>query len=371
MSCRPHRTSIVLGLFFGDEGKGVTTSYLARAGDLVVRFNGGHQAGHTVIKDDHRHVFSSFGSGTLNDAHTYWSEYCTFYPKAFYNEAVELKARGIEPVVHVHPLCPITTPWDVQYNQNIETLKKHGSVGVGFGQTIDRHENSPYKLYAKDLLCKEMFLYKMFRIREFYSNLGVDTTNSEVLAGYLHQVDMVSKMINISVLENIKNNYAHIVFEGAQGILLDMDFGFFPHVTRSNTTSKNAMKIIEENRLPKPDIYYIMRSYLTRHGNGPLKNEAELKLINNEQETNKKDDWQGNFRTAYHSTELFEYALACDKIYSKNARKNFVITCLDQTDGKILLENKPVNVSDFLDYKTVNLFTSYDGKTLHEAFINQ
>jgi len=77
------KACIVVGLGYGDEGKGLTTDFLCGQSKfpLVIRFNGGHQAGHTVVtKDGVRHVFSSFGAGTLRNAPTYWSRYCTFSP---------------------------------------------------------------------------------------------------------------------------------------------------------------------------------------------------------------------------------------------------------------------------------------------------
>ncbi|MEM9930725.1 MAG: adenylosuccinate synthetase, partial [Bacteroidota bacterium] len=88
-------THIVLGLAFGDEGKGVTTDYLCRQAErpLVIRFSGGHQAGHTVVSPQgRRHVFSNFGAGTLAGAPTFWSKYCTFHPVGYANEHESLLA---------------------------------------------------------------------------------------------------------------------------------------------------------------------------------------------------------------------------------------------------------------------------------------
>ena len=145
--------SSVIGLQFGDEGKGSMVSYLCSQSrnPLVVRFNGGHQAGHTVLYNGIRHTFSSFGSGTLQGVPTYWSKYCTFYPLAAYNEYLKLQTLGIKkPILYVDPLCPVTTPYDCFSNFLDEKENNHGSVGVGFGSTIKRHE-SHYKLYFQDL----------------------------------------------------------------------------------------------------------------------------------------------------------------------------------------------------------------------------
>lgn len=361
--------SIVLGLFFGDEGKGVTTASLAPdKNSLVIRFNGGFQAGHTVVKGDHRHVFSSFGSGTLNGAATYWSEYCPFYPTAFYNELNVLSAKGIAPNIYVHPLAPVTTPWDVAANKQWEKHRKHGSVGVGFGSTVGRHTETPYKLYAKDIFYKDIFLYKIQMIREYYEGLGI-AVEKEIWETYLAQAESVADDILITPLSQIQYKYTNFVFEGAQGIMLDQDFGFFPNVTRSHTTSRNAMQIIKENNLPEPDVYYVMRSYLTRHGNGYMPGEFPIKLSNNEKETNVNNEWQGDFRKGFHSNDLICYVLDCDSVYSKNCNRNFVVTCMDQTQERIMINDAGVPLKNFFtsmmfsDIKKI--FASRDGEFLN------
>ena len=91
----------VIGLGFGDEGKGLTVNHLANKLDnpLVIRYSGGQQAGHTVIKDGYKHTFSNFGSGTLSGAPTYWSKYCSFDPVGFAKEYNKLKNDGYDPVI--------------------------------------------------------------------------------------------------------------------------------------------------------------------------------------------------------------------------------------------------------------------------------
>lgn len=334
------KTSIIVGLQYGDEGKGLITSFLSEPNDLVIRFNGGHQAGHTVVKNGYRHVFSSFGSGTLNNAHTYWSEYCTFYPKSFYNEQQALIANGFNPIHYIHPLAMVTTPFDIDFNRQSEGINKHGSVGMGVGATIDRNENTPFKLYAIDLTYSEILTHKLYQIASYYK---VEKPANDI-ESFLQYVETIN--LKIRTLQQIINNYHHVVFEGAQGVMLDMDFGFFPNVTRSNTTSKNAMKIISDNRLPEPQVYYPMRSYLTRHGNGYMPNEKKDLCF--EDKTNLSHKYQGNFRQGYHSLEMLKYAINCDSTFSGNENKNLFISCLDQTDDLILLDNKSVGIDEFI-----------------------
>ncbi len=348
------KTSIVLGLCFGDEGKGLVTSCLSNPGELVVRFNGGQQAGHTVEKDGYRHVFSQFGSGTLNKAHTYISEYCTFYPNSFVREGEMLKSKGRDPAVYIHPLTMITTPFDIDHNRSCPANCSHGTVGMGFGSTIARHTTSPYKLYASDLFYMDILEHKLNQIADYYKV----TEREEEINRFILNVERAKDMFFIQQLRDIKDYYSSIVFEGAQGIMLDMDHGFFPNVTRSNTTSKNAMKLIKENGLAQPDIYYCMRSYLTRHGNGYMPNEEQF---NFEDQTNKSHKYQGIFRQGYHSSQMLNHALLCDSAYSNGCRLNLVITCLNQTSSSLLIDQKEEPIEYFIQRKWshLNLYTSY------------
>lgn len=312
---------IVLGLGYGDEGKGLTTSYLCSVAKdpIVVRFSGGHQAGHTVVYEKKRHVFSSFGSGSLQGVPTYWSENCTFCPISFYSENEALFALGVTPKIYVNPLCPVATPYDVAYNALHEYLKDHGTVGVGFGATIKRHE-AYYKLYVQDLFNETVLRAKLENIKSYYYNTVGDIN----LDHFMHMCRMVSVLITLSDSSILDDKTS--IFEGSQGILLDQDFGFFPNVTRSNTTSKKALE-----RCCHAEIYYVTRSYQTRHGNGFLSKEGEpVKLINNENETNKEDKFQGKFRTAPLDIDMINYALDCDNHFSKYLKKNLVVTCNDQ-----------------------------------------
>ena len=138
------QAKIVLGIGFGDEGKGMTVDRLCSHSPddtLVVRFSGGHQVGHTVVRDEYRHVFSNFGSGTLRGVPTYWSQYCTVEPIGLLRELSILKQENINPILYIDAKCPITTPYDIEYNRKIESKNMHGSCGVGFGTTLNEKNN--------------------------------------------------------------------------------------------------------------------------------------------------------------------------------------------------------------------------------------
>lgn len=333
--------SIILGTQFGDEGKGSMTAELCSKSKnpLVIRFNGGHQAGHTVLYNNIRHTFSTFGSGTLHNVPTYWSEYCTFYPTAVFNEWHKLNELGIKPKLFVNPLAPVTTPYDILANIAEESKNNHGSVGVGFGTTLKRHE-AYYKLYFNDLFNKTILEGKLLNIRNYYKSL-LDNIDEEIKKWFYNiQFLIENKIITKEQPQFVK--YDHLIFEGAQGILLDQDFGFFPNVTRSNTTSKNAYAIIKSLKLPVSDVnvFYMTRPYQTRHGIGFMtnRNYPEPVLINNLNEINKNGGNQGVFRKSILDLDLIKYAIESDSIFIEEkygVKKHITITCLDQIEGKV------------------------------------
>ena len=362
-------TSIVLGLGFGDEGKGLTTDYLClrTPGSLVVRFSGGHQVGHTVVKDDGtRHVFSNFGAGSFRKSPTFMSRFCTISPSGISRERDVLNAIGVHPKLFLSPLAMVTTPFDIAYNRAVESLNRHGSVGVGFGTTIERNE-TPWKLYARDLGFPWVLQEKLKAVAIYYREKARQTGNPQLVENYLSELEKFQMEAFLADCERTRRfarilpatkvfaQFKHLIFEGSQGILLDMDEGFFPHVTRSHTTSRNAHTLLREHGLPKPEVFYITRAYQTRHGNGPMSNEhLDLQLKNTEKETNVSHDWQGDFRRTVLDLDLINYALTCDDVHSGVAKKHLVMTCLDQIDGdwKVSMGGKeftPTGAVDLLD----------------------
>lgn len=334
------KAQIVVGTGFGDEGKGMTTDFLCSHSDcVVVRFNGGHQAGHTVIRDNVKHVHSSYGSGTLLGKSSYISEYCCFYPPYIETERDVLSSKGVTPTLYIHPLAKLTTPYDIAYNRVRELRLNHGSVGVGIGATFERNSNN-YKLHAADIMLPTLLATKLEQIKWYYDTLLIGYSD-EQMEYYLKVVKeefeffykaLACKSFKVAGYEYLKQ-FPVIVFEGAQGIMLDMDFGTFPNVTYSYCTSKNAIQICRVLNISDIEIHYVTRCYQTRHGNGWMSNENKISLINNEEEINVTDEWQGSLRIGELDTRLLNYAMNCDDIYSFDYEKHLHITCLDQRPG--------------------------------------
>lgn len=336
---------IIVGMGYGDEGKGVFTDYLSSRLDqpVVIRFNGGHQCGHTVMHaEGNFHVFSNFGAGSLRKVPTFFSRFCTIDPTGMAREFGALRRLGISPVLFVDPLAMVTTPFDKFYNINDRANLAHGTVGVGFGATVERNQG-PYKLYAQDLFFPAILERKLAAVRDYYRikfkarglESCIEALELEIMRidQYMREVEIARGIIRLLTEKQLfAMGFESHIFEGGQGILLDMDFGIFPHVTRSSTTSKNAFEILNRNRLAtNPTVYYLTRAYQTRHGNGWMSAENHpVALINNTHETNGPQGRQGEFRTGLLDTDMLRYALQCDASFAGTAEKQMVISCMDQ-----------------------------------------
>jgi adenylosuccinate synthase len=315
---------VIIGLGFGDEGKGLFVDYLSshNPDSLVVRFSGGHQCGHTVVTCDKRHVFANFGSGTLRGIPTYWSQFCTVEPIGLLNEFDVLKAQNVEPLIYIDERCPITTPYEIINNKCLEDKNKHRSCGVGFGETMKREETL-FSLTFIDLFYKDILREKLNNIQKhYYKNFGTCD-----LEPFLRCCDEITRISNIKIVNSMPK-YDSYLFEGSQGLLLDQHFGFFPNVTRSNTGCKNAVDLLGSCDF---ELFLVTRAYQTRHGNGFMTNE-ELphNVLENPEETNKENTYQGKFRKALLDVSLLEYAMNKDEYVRNSKKKCLVMTCLDQ-----------------------------------------
>lgn len=369
---------IVIGLGFGDEGKGMLTDYLCRKAErpLVVRFSGGHQAGHTVASPNGRqHVFSNFGAGTLVNTPTFWSRYCTFHPIGYANELAALEAMGVFPKLYVDGLAPVTTPFDLLYNRVREKQERHGSCGLGFGATIARHEG-PHKLHVMDLLDDFVLAQKLKSVFLYYdTKLGINFDELELnhwMNAFRKALKVIRSKLHIAseraFFQTRSSEFSHLIFEGSQGLLLDQEFGYFPHVTRAHTSSKNALELLDRIRKYYPkkpsnqladeahieaEVHYITRAYQTRHGNGPLsqENKSGLDLKPTPYETNQTNGWQGPQRRSLLDIDQLRYAVQCDAHYSAGLDRYLTVSCMDQVKGPwiVIDKDQPIEIGEVKD----------------------
>lgn len=371
---------IVIGANFGDEGKGLTTNFLSTSSPkpIVVRFNGGAQAGHTVVKPDGentlRHVFHHFGSGTMDGFPTFLSRFFITNPIA-YNIEYEalghvLDPLGRKPDVIIDFRSPMTTPYDMFINEIIEEargIKRHGSCGYGIGETVERTEtNNRFSLFAEDILHPKVIRATLYDIRDNYMPARIKDLEHKtglrlrIDPKYLQDdvvdffVDHCAAMLDSVTLNDIDvlKRYDTLVMEGAQGLLLDEFHSFFPHVTRSRTGVFNAVEILKAIDITEADVFYVTRSYLTRHGAGPLPFEVPNKIYNKiEDNTNLPNKWQGELRFAPLNLSLLKESINNDlrTVEGVDLIPNLMVTCLDQlpdddvryVQSGIVLENTP------------------------------
>jgi len=296
------RARAVIGANFGDEGKGLMVDYLCatQGAGVVVRFNGGAQAGHTVVTPEgDRHVFSHFGSGTLWGVPTFLSQFFVCNPLLFFKELDKLHALGIEPAVYAHPECLVTTFADMLINQALENRRgngRHGSCGVGFNETVERSQVPELKITMADLWNRMGSLES--RIAEICEKYAAFRTGSPInepamLEAFVSGCWKFAEHVHPAGIGQCKDP----VFEGAQGLLLDQDNKeFFPHLTRSNTGMKNVRVLCAQAGVTDIEAYYVSRAYLTRHGAGPLP--GETASLSFDDDTNVEHPYQGRIRFA-------------------------------------------------------------------------
>jgi len=296
------RARAVIGANYGDEGKGLVTDYLAaNGGDVVVRFNGGAQAGHTVVTPlGARHVFHHFGSGSFHGMPTYWSEFAIVNPFACLKELDELVSHRAtyHPAMicdlYAHPNCLVTTPWDMdanQYKERERYLLKHGSCGMGIFETIKRDKKIPLRM--RDLWSGDgQYLKgKLRTIRRSYGRHDEADANTE--AKFLKDCDKVARLIEPA---NIAS-FSDPIFEGAQGLMIGQEnMADFPYLSPSYCGMRNVRQLCYSGGFDSCDTYYVSRTYLTRHGVGPLP--CEDTKMGYPDKTNVLSEWQGKVRFA-------------------------------------------------------------------------
>jgi len=355
--------NIVIGANFGDEGKGQLTDFFAskyKRQGIVVRFNGGAQAGHTVLYPNKnlKHVFSHIGSGTFQGLNTYLSKYFIVNPILFKKEFQSLINIGYNPVVIVNPECLVTIPYDMMINQIVESDRannKHGSCGVGINETIKRSNySSDTKIRFKDLYYEKEAIsnflkkiqknYVMKRLKELkVENIPMKfidlLKNNAVIDNFLRDCKFLLDNTLMAPIKTLEN-YNNIIFEGAQGLLLDQNNSdYFPNLTPSNTGMQNVAEIIHSLGFEKEniEIVYTTRPYLTRHGAGKLNNELSVKPWDGiKDETNIENQYQGSLRFAYLDLDLLKKTIEkdlkfCDKL---NYKVKINLSCSGQVTDK-------------------------------------
>lgn len=352
---------LIAGLCFGDEGKGTVVDYVSRTEPVhtIVRYNGGAQAAHNVVTPDGRHhTFAQFGSGMfMPDVRTHLSRFMLIDPMSMVREArhlAEVSAPDVLERTTIDGEALIVTP----FQQAISRLKeiargsrRRGTCGMGIGQTLEDWKRYGERVVLacdlKDpnaLRRKLGFIQSCQReaLEEIRSQLPDDETvrrHTAIIAessdflddciGYYNRFARRISIVGREYLHSLFHREGVVVFEGAQGVLLDNQYGFYPHVTSTNITFGNAETLLREagydgtvQRLG------VLRAYATRHGPGPFVTENQALAEYLPEPHNTYTVWQGGFRVGHFDLVAAQYAL--DVIGGVDA---LTITHLDRMVG--------------------------------------
>ncbi|WNG22507.1 adenylosuccinate synthetase [Cystobacter fuscus] len=331
---------MVIDLGFGDAGKGLMTDYLVRRdrASLVVRYNGGAQAGHNVVTSEGRHhTFAQFGAGTfVPGVHTFLAHPFLLHPTALLLEGEALRAQGVGDVfsrLRVSERARVITPFHQAANRLRELARgdsRHGSCGVGVGETVrDALAWPEDAVLAGDLRDVPRLRRKLQRIREREHEelraLGSSLPDSPqvqrerslfeaegVIDAWMERATRLETLGLVApdtLLARWMAEAPATVFEGAQGVLLDEWRGFHPYTTWSCCTADNALGLIAESGVDlEIERVGVLRGHMVRHGAGPLPTETEeLRPLLSEHNT--LNDWQGQVRYGWFDAVLARYAL--------------------------------------------------------------
>jgi adenylosuccinate synthase len=282
---------VVLGTQWGDEGKGKIVDLLTEQAKYVVRYQGGHNAGHTLVIDGVKTVLHLIPSGILRDnVKCIIGNGVVLAPDALMKEISMLKERGVpvEDRLLISEACPLILPFHCAVDiarEKARGNKAIGTTGRGIGPAyedkVSRRGLRVGDLFNAELFAeklKEVMKYHNFMLTEYYGAEAVDyqTTLDDALA----LADYLKSMcVDVTeLLDQARKAGDNILFEGAQGTLLDIDHGTYPFVTSSNTTAGGVATGSGFGPCHLDYVLGIMKAYTTRVGAGPFPTELECEI---------------------------------------------------------------------------------------------
>ena len=277
---------VVIGSQWGDEGKGKIVDLLTERATAVVRFQGGHNAGHTVVIDGEKTILHLVPSGILQDGvQCLIGNGVVLSPSALLEEISMLESKGI-PVrerLGISEACTLILPYHISLDQVREKARGKAAIGTtgrGIGPAYE-DKVARRALKVSDLLHRERFAAKLEEVLDYHNfvlqhyHKDVPLDFQKILDETMTMAETITPMVlDVSeCLHEIQKQGGNIMFEGAQGTLLDIDHGTYPYVTSSNTTSGSAATGTGVGPLNFDYILGITKAYTTRVGSGPFPTE--------------------------------------------------------------------------------------------------
>jgi adenylosuccinate synthase len=379
-----HHYSIVLGSLFGDEGKGITTQGLCRnflnadKKPIVCRFSGGPQAGHTVENNGIRHICSTYGAGTLVGVPTYLTSSFMVDPICLINEykslllesVLEGKPQFNIPKLYISSDCRVITPYDVMNGQSDAIILKHGTCGKGIFPTFKRYRKAEgiiFRLIKKDWTFFEVIKHPLDYLNSVKSYYNIMEFDPAYDIEFIQACNMIRE--NRDQFDVRDADFSHsglfdeIIYEGSQGLLLDMESGFMPNCTPSKVGLNGIPDFVFKQ--DDTDVYLVVRSYLTRHGNGykPVMARKIFPYIKGDYETNVNNPWQGEFKIGIFDIDLLNRAFDRAHLNNYNAKFNLVVTHVDDLHAQRNSDDKENRTRwYYLSNKNLNQINLFEDK---------
>ena len=277
---------VVIGTQWGDEGKGKIVDWLSEEAQGVVRFQGGHNAGHTLVIGGKKTVLRLIPSGILHPAvSAYIGNGVVLSPTALLQEIGELEAAGVEvrARLKISPACPLVLPYHVALDQAREGAMgdaKIGTTGRGIGPAYE-DKIARRAIRVQDLAYPDRFAAKLAPLLDYHNfvltqyfkrdPVPFEATRDATLALAPQLLPMVADVAGL--LQEVRAGGGSLLFEGAQGALLDIDHGTYPYVTSSNCLAGAAAPGAGVGPHFLDYVLGIVKAYTTRVGTGPFPTE--------------------------------------------------------------------------------------------------
>ena len=353
---------VVIGTQWGDEGKGKVVDWLTDHADGVVRFQGGHNAGHTLVINGRKTILRLIPSGILREGVAcYIGNGVVLSPSAVLQEIDELESAGVAVAnrLRISGACPLILPYHVAIDQAREAAKgadKIGTTGRGIGPAYE-DKVARRAIRLQDLFNPQRFAEKLSEVLDYHNfvlqhylkaePVDYQKTHDDTLGFASRLAPMVADVS--SELYSAASSGRHLLFEGAQGSLLDVDHGTYPFVTSSSCVAGSAAGGAGVGPQMLQYVLGIAKAYSTRVGSGPFPTELEDAVG---EQLRKNGNEFGSVTGRPRRCGWFDAAVLKRSIQI-NGISGLCITKLDVLDG---MERIKLGVGYRLDGKTVNIF---------------